>query len=273
MPTERLNGVQLHYDIVGSGDTVILTHGSWGDGDGWQLTTDVLSRTHRVVTWDRRGHSRSEDGRGPGSIAQDVDDLTALIEHVSDGPIHAVGNSYGAVITYALAASRPDHVRSAAVHEPPMLGLLESSTDPHVKEVAEPFFAEMGRVKSYLEQGNNYDAPRHFIDHIIYGEGAWDTFPQEARDGLARNAPTFLDELQGKPYGHVDLDALSASDVPLLLTVGTESPEFLRLVAQMLNERVPPIQMAWIEGADHLPHAGHPEEWSAVLRGFWQNIA
>ena len=272
MPTELLNGVRLHYDIVGTGDTVVLTHGSWGDGDGWQPTTDVLSRTHRVVTWDRRGHSRSESGDGPGSIMQDVDDLTALIEHIDDGPVHAVGNSYGAVITYALAGARPDHVRSAAVHEPPVLGLLESSTDPDVQAVADPFFAHMNTVKSLLEQGKNHDAPKHFVDYIVYGPGAWDSFPQESMDALARNAPTFLDELQSQPYGHIDLDALANSGVPLLLTVGTKSPPFLKLIVGMLDDLVPPIRVEWIDGADHLPHAGLPEEWSAVLRNFWDQV-
>lgn len=272
MPTEILNGVRLHYDVAGSGDTVILTHGSWGDGDGWLPTVEVLSRTHRVVTWDRRGHSRSEDGDGSGSIAQDVDDLTALIEHVADSPVHVVGNSYGAVISYSLAGARPDHVRSAAVHEPPMLGLLESSTDPEVQKVATPFFRDFNTVKSLLEQGLNYEAPKHFIDSIIYGEGAWETFPQEAKDALAGNAPTFLDELQSQPYGQIDLDALSASGVPLLLTVGTASPGFLIHIVRMLDDLVPEIRVEWIEGADHLPHAGHPEEWSAVLRDFWDSV-
>lgn len=264
-----LNGVNLYYDITGTGDTVVLTHGSWGDGDGWLPTVEVLKHTHRVVTWDRRGHSRSDDGEGPGSIMQDVDDLTAFIEHVSDTAVHAVGNSYGAVITYSLAGARPDHVRSAAVHEPPALGLLESSTDPDVQTVAKPFFENMNTVKTLLEQGKHYEAPAHFVDAIIYGEGAWETFPHESKYALARNAPTFLDELQGQPYGHIDLDALAKSGVPLLLTAGTESPEFLKMIVRMLDDLVPPIRVEWIDGADHLPHAGKPEELAAVLREFW----
>lgn len=270
MPTALLNGVHLHYDIAGIGDTVVLTHGSWGDGAGWQPTVDVLSQSHRVVTWDRRGHSRSADGHGPGSIPQDVDDLTALIEHIADSPVHAVGNSYGAVITYALAAARPDHVRSAAVHEPPVLGLLESSTDPDVQAVAEPFFAHMHTVQSLLEQGRHHDAPKHFIDHIAFEPGTWDSMPAESQDAIARNAPTFLDELQSRPYGHVDLEALASSGVPLLLTVGTESPPFLRMIVQMLDDLVPPIDVTTIDGAGHVPHGTHPAEWSRALMDFWQ---
>src|SRR5699024_6094843 len=100
----------------------------------------------------------------------------------------------------------------------------------------------------------------------------WESFPQEAKDALARNAPTFLDELQSQPYGHIDLDALANSGVPLLLTVGTESPDFLKLIVGMLNDLVTPIRVEWIDGADHTPHAGHPQELSAVLREFWENL-
>lgn len=272
MPTELLNGVRLHYDITGTGDTVVLTHGSWGDGAGWQPTVDILSRTHRVVTWDRRGHSRSDEGDGPGSILQDVDDLTALIESVADGPVHAVGNSYGAVITYALTASRPDYVRTAAVHEPPVLGLLQESTDPDIQAVANPFFEHLNTVQSLLEQGKYREAPQHFIDHIAFEPGTWDSMPEESKQVLAGNAPTFLDELQGHPYGDVDLDALTDAGVPLLLTVGTASPRFLTLIVELLDDLVPPIHVETIEGAGHVPHGTHPDALCEVLLDFWKEI-
>lgn len=271
MPTELLNDVRLHYDTFGSGDTVVLTHGSWGDGDGWMPTVDILSRDFRVITWDRRGHTRSEDGAGPGSIDQDVADLASLIEHLGDGPVHAVGNSFGSVITYRLAINRPDLVTSGAVHEPAALALLEGSTDSAVKAVADPFFKELNIVGDLLMQGRNRDAPAHFMDAVAFGPGTWATFPEEAMAAIERNAPTFLDELQEQPYGQLDTHALASSDVPLLLTVGTESPDFLKVIVRLLSEQVPKARVEWIEGAGHVPHSTHPQAWSAVLKDFWQN--
>jgi pimeloyl-ACP methyl ester carboxylesterase len=81
----------------------VLTHGSWTDTTGWEQAVARLSDRYRVVVWDRRGHSRSGAGGGPGSRADDTSDLAGLIEQVSTEAVHVVGNSYGANVTNSQA--------------------------------------------------------------------------------------------------------------------------------------------------------------------------
>ena len=88
MATTCVNGVELYYETTGTGDCLVLTHGSWTDGTGWDRAVDRLAERYQVVVWDRRGHSRSQAGGGPGSRAEDAADLAGLIEHV-DGPTRA----------------------------------------------------------------------------------------------------------------------------------------------------------------------------------------
>jgi pimeloyl-ACP methyl ester carboxylesterase len=106
--TIRVNGVALYCETTGTGDFLILTHGSWTDGTGWDPVVAGLAELYQVVVWDRRGHSRSQAGDGPGSRAEDAADLTGLIEHVSGEPVHVAGNSYGAIVTLTLLTARPD---------------------------------------------------------------------------------------------------------------------------------------------------------------------
>ena len=105
MTTAKLNGVELYYETVGAGPRLVLTHGSWTDGSGWAPVVAALAERYEVVTWDRRGHSRSESGAGPGSRAEDAADLAALIEHLGGGPVHVAGNSYGAIVTLTLVTT------------------------------------------------------------------------------------------------------------------------------------------------------------------------
>ena len=77
-------------------DTVVLVHGSWGDHHNWDAVAPMLARSFRVLTYDRRGHSRSARPVGQGSLHEDAADLAAPIEGLGLAPKHVVGNSFGA---------------------------------------------------------------------------------------------------------------------------------------------------------------------------------
>ena len=123
MPTAIVNGVSLYWELTGNaGEPLILVHGSWDDHHGWDRIVPTLGRSFRVLTYDRRGHSRSERRGGQGSVHEDVFDLACLIEQLGLGPAHILGNSFGGVIVLRLAALRPDVFRTLLVHEPPAWG-------------------------------------------------------------------------------------------------------------------------------------------------------
>jgi pimeloyl-ACP methyl ester carboxylesterase len=273
MTTAVLNGVELYYDIVGAGPRLVLTHGSWTDGSGWAPVVAMLEGRYEVVTWDRRGHSRSKPGAGPGSRAEDAADLAALIEHLGGGPVHVAGNSYGAIVTLTLATTRPELVASAAVHEPPVLALLEGSSDPDVVAVLGSLDQALGHVTGLIETGDHRAAAEQFVDHVALGPGSWEQLPSSFRATLEANAPTYLDELRDPTSSSVDTAALAATTVPLLFTSGTESPSFFSAVLGELAVLVPTAQVATIAGAGHIPHATHPDQWLATLLAFHDTIA
>src|SRR5262249_43367904 len=159
---------------------------------------------------DRRGHSQSEAGPGQGSFAEDADDLGALIDELGLAPAHVVGNSGGASIALRLAGKRPELFRSLAVHEPPLLGLLEGRAE--FAPLLNGFNERIQAVIELLQAGENQAAARRFVETIAFGPGAWDTLPQSIRDTFIRNAPTFLDETRDPEGLTIDLDSLRSFD-------------------------------------------------------------
>ncbi|HEX9682794.1 MAG TPA: alpha/beta hydrolase [Acidimicrobiales bacterium] len=265
MTSAVVNGVELYYETAGTGECVVLTHGSWTDGSGWAPAVERLADRYRVVVWDRRGHSRSGAGDGPGSRAEDAADLAGLIEHVSDERVHVVGSSYGGNVTLTLVTQRPDLVATAMVHEPPLFGLLEGVQDQAVLDELASSEAELGIVRDALSTGSYRAAAEHFIEHVALGPGSWAELPDSFRSVLEANAPTFLDELADETALSIDGAALAATSVPLLMTHGTESPALFPAVIRELSVLVPAGRVAVIDGAGHIPHVTHPDEWAALL--------
>ena len=202
----------------------MLTHGSWTDGTGWAPSLRALAERFEVVTWDRRGHSRSQGGDGPGSRDEDAADLAALIEHLGGAPVHVVGNSYGSIVVLTLVARRPELVASAVVHEPPLLSLLEGTTDPAIAEALIGVDCGFDAVVALIETGDHRAAAEYFVDHVALGPGSWARLPESFRAVLEANAPTFLDERRDPTSASIDAAALARTTVPLMFTYGTEGP-------------------------------------------------
>jgi pimeloyl-ACP methyl ester carboxylesterase len=273
MATARVNGVELYYETTGTGDCLVLTHGSWTDGTGWDRVVPGLSERYQVVVWDRRGHSRSQAGQGPGSRAEDAFDLAGLIEHLDGGRVHVAGNSYGAIVTLTLLTTRPDLVATAALHEPPLWGLLEATPDQALLDVLSAAEADLAVVRDLIKSGDHRHAAEHFAEHVALGPGTWARLPEPFRAVLESNAPTFLDELADPTAGSIDTAALAVTTVPVLLTHGTESPALFPAVIAELAKVMPAARVEALEGAGHIPHATNPDQWIARLRAFHEQCS
>ena len=273
MATTMVNGVEIYYETTGTGDCLVLTHGSWGDGTGWDRVVAGLAERYQVVVWDRRGHSRSQAGDGPGSRAEDAADLAGLIEQVSSEPVHVAGNSYGAIVTLTLLIAHPDLVATATVHEPPLWGLLEGTRDQALIDALSAADADNSVVRDLISSGDHRDAAEHFIEHVALGPGTWDQLPEPFQAVLEANAPTYLDELADQTALSIDTAALATTTVPLQMTYGTESPQLFPAVIAELAKLVPEARVEVLEGAGHIPHATHPAQWIARLTAFHEQLS
>jgi pimeloyl-ACP methyl ester carboxylesterase len=193
MATIRVNGTQLYYEIEGTSDMpVVLVHGSWGSHHNWDAVAPTLSRSFRLLTYDRRGHSQSARPTSQGSLLEDAMDLAALLEALEMVPAHIVGNSGGAAVTLRLATERPELFRSLTAHEPPLFGLLAG--DPAMQAPLASVAQRIGAVKELLLSGDAVAGARQFVETIALGPGGWDRLPEPMRQTFIFNAPTFLDE-------------------------------------------------------------------------------
>ncbi|MFC7258595.1 alpha/beta fold hydrolase [Streptomyces lutosisoli] len=267
MPLLRTGDLNLYYQVAGEGDPLVFVHGSWNDHTSWQpaIEADIRS-SFRVISYDRRGHGQSEAGPGQGIRRQDEDDLEALIERLGPAPAHVAGNSFGAAITLGLAARRPELFRTITVHEPPLVGLVADDPDA-MKELA-PAKASIDAALDHLRNGEYEQGARQFVEEVALGPGMWDRLPAQARETFVHNAPTWLDEQSDPDWDQLDVAALARCTAPVLLSRGTESPQWLSTILDRLAAALPQAQRQTLEGAGHIPHVTHPEQYVAALTRF-----
>lgn len=110
MPFAKINGIDLYYEMHGSGPALVLAHGGGGSHLSWWQQVPPLAKTYTVITFDHRSFGQSYDvPHGPGANAF-VQDLTALLDHLGVRKVAVAGQSMGGWTVCGFAAARSERV-------------------------------------------------------------------------------------------------------------------------------------------------------------------
>ncbi|MEW2049293.1 alpha/beta hydrolase [Streptomyces sp. NPDC005476] len=136
--TLSVPGATLHFQTEGEGPVLLLSQSGEGDADRTVDLVPYLADTFTVVTYDRRGLSRStlDDPARPVTMTDHADDVARLLAEVGDGPALMAGFSMGAAIGLRTVTRHPGLVGTLIAHEPVMPNLLpEADRAEHVAEL------------------------------------------------------------------------------------------------------------------------------------------
>ena len=264
MPFSPLNETALHHERRGAGEALVLVHGSWLDGSTWDGVRPSLARSFEVVSFDRRGHSRSPAPPDLGTVHDDVADLAGLIEALNLQPVHVAGASGGGSIALRLAAARPDLVRTVSAHEPPLFDLLDDREWPDLAELR----ASLAAVAERLDAGDHEAGARLYFDRVALARGGWDGLDPARRAMLLANAATYRDQCRDPDALGIDLESLQAFLGPALITFGDRRPPMFRQIAEMVVQALPRATGRLIPGTAHDPQVTHPDAYVEALEEF-----
>lgn len=108
------DGVQLHYQMIGTGsDTVVVLHGGPGFDKGYLAPDlELLARSHVAIFYDQRGSGRSTLVTDSAIINIDahIADLEAVRQHFSIRKLSLIGHSWGALLAARYALNHPEQV-------------------------------------------------------------------------------------------------------------------------------------------------------------------
>ncbi|MDO9524055.1 MAG: alpha/beta fold hydrolase [Gemmobacter sp.] len=111
----RVNGIELQYQIGGSGPDLVLISGLGQNALAWAGVVSTFRQRYRTLVFDNRGTGRSELAPGPYSIDQMGDDAAALIAHLGIAGTAVVGWSLGGSVLQSMLIRHGDLMRCAVL--------------------------------------------------------------------------------------------------------------------------------------------------------------
>ncbi len=263
MSTVTVNGTTLYYERRGHGPPVLFISGASGDAGLWTSVAETLARDYTIVSYDRRGNSRSvrQPAVGPCSIDEQADDAAALLRALDLAPAFVYGSSLGAVILISLVLRHPEVVRGAVFHEPPLVAV---TSNPH--QVAD-------RLKAIYADGMADGGPTRAMEYFlewIDSDAAAVLLRGARRERVLDNGGFFFSsELAGAHAYGAAQGSLASVHVPCTVAAAAkhrdlgEDRHWLYEAAQWLGDSLQAPFLA--TPGSHLPQLTHPKALAALL--------
>ena len=107
-----VNDIAIYYETRGTGDDIVLIHGSPDNASLWIHKLTGLSTDYRVTAYDMRGFGRTPFGNAEYTSSQHASDLKGLIETLCINRSVIVGYSMGGWTATHFATAHPSKVRA-----------------------------------------------------------------------------------------------------------------------------------------------------------------
>jgi pimeloyl-ACP methyl ester carboxylesterase len=259
------NGESLAYIDTGlpSGSAVVLIHGYTDNARDWVPLLPYLSKNHRLILVDIRGHGQSSKPECCYTRLNFAYDIKLLLDALGVGKADVVGHSLGSIIAQTFAEYWPE--RTGRV-------VLISSTGGwppgRPKKPAQfDFAAEIRKLKEPLDPDSPFmiawwDSPTPVDPDFIR---------RQRKDAAGIPLRVWLAVLdQGLPANlYADLQStLPRLKAPTLLIWGSNDPIMEPEVRQSLRDALPGAKVKIFDGLGHNPFWEDPRGVADVVNAF-----
>lgn len=259
-----VDGSKLTYRVSGDGPPVLLIHGAFGVLQVWGEVQDALATTHRVISYDRRGHGRSPNGTSDMRVH--ARDAAALIDQVPGEPAIVVGWSGGAAVAMGLIRTHPDRVRAAVLIEP--VFHLPRRQPLHAVRLLFAF------KRDHSMRGRNREAAKTmalFAFARRSGGNGFDELDDRQREWFLDDAEGLRTEFKlwerhNTSADHIFAKEVSGWSVPMTYLIGEDSAPWVHAIHGALTNAAPQIRTVRVPGACHLMPLQEPEAVADAVR-------
>ena len=250
------NGVRIRYIDQGAGEPVVLIPGFTATIEmNWIDTGAVreLSKNHRVIAFDCRGHGRSGKPHDPNQYGRQMAmDAFRLMDYLHIEKAHIAGYSMGANLVAQLLCIDPTRFITATLG-----GFAPTLQPPPAQNPREAWATEIerGDFRSVALAIAAPDRPKPTEEQLRQ----WSAARRIGNDVLALAAV-----LRAPPGPALDQNGAAALRIPLLGVDGTDDRALEGLKA--VKPAIPQLEIVAIQGADHMETFSRPEFVQALVK-------
>lgn len=261
MQRANVNGVELVYELRGTGSPVVMIHGAQGDQTMFAGLASELANRFRILTFDQRGSGLSQKPDMAYSIAMLADDTAALMEHIGFSTAHIIGVSMGGTIAQELALRHPQKVRSL------VLGCTTAGGPNAIRIGGSSFTA------AYSTQPMSAKERGQALAEAAFTKGYLAQHPEVIPAMIAARQQRPLDTvaLQHRVKAtmtHDAYDRLPQIKCPTLVITGKDDALISWENSRILAERILGAELVLLEPAGHCFWLEQPEQSSEAISSF-----
>jgi len=252
------DGTSIAYHCSGSGEPLVLVHGTSGTFRRWDPVLPLLEGHFTVYAMDRRGRGESADGASPYSLQREFEDVAAVVERAG-AKAHLFGHSYGAVCSLE-ASLLTDRIDRLILYEPPIPTPGSRGEDDGVlKRMENLLAAEEREAVLDIFMGEMVRMSPQDI-RLSKSAAGW-----PARVAAAHTIPREILALKGYSF---DPFRFKAASTPTLLLLGGESPDNFRQALLLLESALPKSRTVVLPGQHHVAMDTAPELLAEAVSDF-----
>jgi pimeloyl-ACP methyl ester carboxylesterase len=253
MATLTRDGVNIYYEVHGSGPAILLTHGFSATSQMWRGQIDELSKNHMLIIWDMRGHGQTDYPEDPAAYSEDhtVQDMVSILDAVGVEKAIIGGLSLGGYMSLGFHHLYPERVNA----------LMIIDSGPGYK-------SDFGR------NAWNENCEQTALSFQEEGLGRLADKSPEMASSTHRSAEGLIKAARGmmaQKDDHVIL-SLPYVDVPTLVIVGANDEPFIA-PADYMEGKIPKAEKVVIPRAGHASNIDNPEEFNAAMKAFIGSIS
>jgi 3-oxoadipate enol-lactonase len=268
MPKLRVNGVELNYIDVGTGDeTIVFSHGLLMSLHMFDAQIAHYQSRFRVIAYDHRGQGESEVTASGYDYDMDTiaEDAAALIESLELGAVHFVGLSMGGFTGMRLGARRPELIKS--------LVLMETSADPEPPENV-PRYNLLRFVARWLSPKLVASgATKSLFGATFLNDPARKGELTKWRQHIGNSRRVGMAEAAKGVFSRQPIyDEIAAITAPTLVIVGEEDVATVPAKAERIHQQIAGSKLVHIPKAGHSSSIEQPQAIIEAMDAFYATI-